>query len=417
MLNQVQFFNWVLFFAFSLSSCSANIGPRHKPSNLKTPLPEKSFTQYINKTKKHIEKATKGNLETKWIEARLPFEFKPDKNKCGNNVSLPYKKGVLLIHGLTDSPFMLRDIGNEFKNKCYWVRSILLPGHGTIPGDLLNVKYSEWIKATNAGIESFETIVEELYIVGFSTGASLTLHHVLSKNNPKNIKGLILISPGIKENTSFGFVAGWLATIGKYLPRLSWLDVLPDKDRVKYESFTANAGAQFHFLTKDMRRLANSKNIIKLPLFIAIGSKDATIDPLIAKDFFCNQTQNSKNFMIWYTGEVNIKEKNAICEGGTIKIRTISNKTLGILNYSHLSLPINPLNKYYGKDGEYKNCLAYTDKISELKQCEQEINANSKVKYGEKNDKNGGYPIRRLTFNPDFNNMMKEIFIFIQSLN
>ena len=390
------------------------MGSQHKPSNLKTPLPEKNFSQYINKTKKLIEKATKGKLESKWVEARLPFEFKPDKNKCGNSAN--YKKGALLIHGLTDSPFVLRDIGNEFKKDCYWVRSILLPGHGTIPGDLLNIKYSEWINATDAGIESFETMVDELYIVGFSTGASLTINHVLRKNESKNIKGLILISPGIKESTPFGFVAGWLAILGKYLPRVAWLDVLPDKDKVKYESFPANAGAQFHYLTKDIRRLAENKNTIKMPLFIAISSSDATVDPLFARDFFCNHTQNPKNFMIWYTSELNIKEQNTICLGGTIKTKPISNKTLGILNYSHLSLPVSPANNYYGKNGEYKNCLAYTAKIDELKQCEQEINTNSKVKYGEKNDKNGGHPVRRLTFNPDFKNMMKEISSFIKSI-
>ena len=86
------------------------------------------------------------------------------------------------------------------------------------------------------------------------------------------------------------------------------------------------------------------------------------------------------------------------------------------MNYSHLSLPVSPVNNYYGKDGEYKNCLAYNANENQLKLCQQEINTNSKVKYGEKNDKNGGHPVRRLTFNPDFENMMKEIFSFIQSL-
>jgi len=390
------------------------MGSRHKPSNLRIPLPEKNFTQYIEKTKNLIEKATKGKLEPQWVEARLPFEFKPNKNKCGNYK--PYKKGVLLIHGLTDSPFMLRDIGNEFKKDCYWVRSILLPGHGTIPGDLLNIKYLKWIEATDTGVESFQTIVDEIYIVGFSTGASLTIHHILRKKESKNIKGLILISPGIKENTPIGFVAGWLARLGKYLPRAAWLDVLPDKDKVKYESFPANAGAQFHYLTKDIRRLALNKNTIKMPIFIAISSSDATVDPFIAKEFFCNHTQNLKNIMIWYTGEENIRKENTTCSGGRIEIKQISNKTLGILNYSHLSLPISPANNYYGKDGEYKNCLAYTGRVDQLKRCEKEINANSKVKYGEKNDKNGGHPIRRLTFNPDFKNMMKEISSFIKSI-
>ena len=120
--------------------------------------------------------------------------------------------------------------------------------------------------------------------------------------------------------------------------------------------------------------------------------------------------------MIWYTGDVNIKEKKTICTGGTIKTKQISNKASGILNYSHLSLTVSPTNHYYGRNGEYKNCLAYTAKINELKQCEQEINVNSKVKYGEKNDENAGHPIRRLTFNPDFKNMMKEISFFIQSI-
>ncbi|MEE3252637.1 MAG: alpha/beta fold hydrolase [Nitrospinota bacterium] len=413
MLHQANSFMWVLFFILSLSACNGSMGSRHKPSYLRTPLPEKNFAQYINKTKNLIVNATKGKLEPKWVEARLPFEFKPNKNKCGN--SQPYIKGILLIHGLTDSPFMLRDIGNEFNKECYWVRSILLPGHGTIPGDLLNIKYSEWITATDAGIESFKKIVDELYIFGFSTGATLTLHHVLRKNEPDNIKGLILISPGIKENTSLGFVAGGLATLGKFLPRAAWLDVLPDNDKVKYESFPANAGAQFHYLTKEMRGLADKK-IIKMPLFIAISSKDATVDPLLAKDFFCNRTQHPRNFMTWYTGDANIKEKNTICPGGTIKTKSISNKTLGVLNYSHLSLPVSPANNYYGKNGEYKNCLAYTAEIDALKQCEQKINVNSKVKYGEKNDENEGHPVRRLTFNPDFKNMMEEISFFIQSI-
>ena len=414
MLHPVSSFIWILFFSLSLNACSGSLEYRHKPSNVHYTLPEKDFSAYIKKTKKLIEKATKGELEPKWVEARLPFEYKSDKAKC--DVSTPYKKGVLLIHGLTDSPFILRDIGNRFKEDCYWVRSILLPGHGTVPGDLLNIKYSEWISATDAGIASFKNIVDELYIVGFSTGASLTLHHVLSKNNPKNIKGLILISPGIQENTSLGFMARWIGTLGEFLPRAAWLDLLPDRDKVKYESFPANAGAQFHYLTKEMRELAEANPPIEIPVFMALSSADATVDPLIAKDFFCSHTQNPKNHMIWYTGEAKTAKENPVCSGGTIKTKNIADKTLGILNYSHLALPVSPTNAYYGKGGEYKNCLAYTNHEKDLQACQQVIDASSTVKYGEKTDKNDGHPVRRITFNPEFNNMMKEVFNFIHSL-
>ena len=83
MLYHIKSFMWFLFITLCLYSCNGSMGSRHKPSNLKIPLPEKNFTQYINKTKRLIEKATKGKLESKWVEARLPFEFKPNKNKCG----------------------------------------------------------------------------------------------------------------------------------------------------------------------------------------------------------------------------------------------------------------------------------------------------------------------------------------------
>lgn len=402
----------LLFFALGLSACS--VMPRHKPSNLKTPLAEKDFSAYIKKTKILIEEATKGKLEPKWVEARLPFEYKPDKEKC--ETSTPYQRGVLLIHGLTDSAFMFRDIGEKFNKNCYWVRSILLPGHGTIPGDLLNIQYREWINAVDSGIESFDKAIHDLYIVGFSTGATLTLHHVLRKNNPKNIKGLILISPGIKENTSLGFLAGWIGAIGKIIPRAAWLSLLPDKDKVKYESFPANAAAQFHFIAKELRDLADSNPPITTPVFMAISSADATVDPLIAKDYFCSQTRNPKNHMIWYTSEARFEKKDFNCPGGIVEQKIISDKTLGILNYSHLSLPVSPSNDYYGKDGEYKNCLAYTGNKKDLKICEQNVDAASKVKYGEKTDSNGENPVRRLTFNPEFENMMKKIFGFIKSL-
>ena len=75
-----------------------------------------------------------------------------------------------------DSPFMMRDIGEYFKEKSFLVRSILLPGHGTVPGDLTNISYEKWIEAVQYGINSFEKETENLYIAGFSTGGALALH-------------------------------------------------------------------------------------------------------------------------------------------------------------------------------------------------------------------------------------------------
>ena len=73
MLHQAKSCMWVLFFTLHLSACNGSMGSRHKPSNLRIPLPEKNFTQYIEKTKNLIEKATKGKLEPQWVEACLLY--------------------------------------------------------------------------------------------------------------------------------------------------------------------------------------------------------------------------------------------------------------------------------------------------------------------------------------------------------
>ena len=42
----------------------------------------------------------------------------------------------------------MRDVGQHYAEQGYLVRCILLPGHGTIPADLLTTSPTEWLKAT-----------------------------------------------------------------------------------------------------------------------------------------------------------------------------------------------------------------------------------------------------------------------------
>lgn len=429
----------ILISVLSLTACAKGfIEPRHNPSKQvevdpkKDPIvyPEKEFTEYINKTRTYIKNAitntTYEKLEDQWIEARLPFEYQPKKEAPCNSehyksTKKPYKYGALLIHGLTDTPFIMQDLGKAFRDKCFLVRSILLPGHGTVPGDLLNINYLQWIKSIDAGIEGLDTKVENLYLVGFSTGTSLSLHHVLRKNNPDHIKGLILLSPGIKEKTRAGLFANWHKIISWLLPKAKWINLHPDQDKVKYESFAFNAGDQFHLLTKDLRRLAK-KTSVEIPVYMTVSSVDATVESNIARDFFCkNIKKNVKKRMVWYTSE-KVNNLNGTCE---IEEVDISNDSEGILDYAHLSLPVSPENAYYGKNGAYKSCLTYSksnfpkdQEDEELHQCKTKtIGKNSRVKFGEHIDKNKEkYIVRRLTFNPNFENMMKDIFKFIVTL-
>src|ERR1041385_4116649 len=53
-------------------------------------------------------------------------------------------RAILLVHGLTDSPYYVRALADVFYAAGYNVAAVLLPGHGTKPEDLLSVRLAQW---------------------------------------------------------------------------------------------------------------------------------------------------------------------------------------------------------------------------------------------------------------------------------
>ena len=58
--------------------------------------------------------------------------------------------GVLLLHGLTDSPYSLRSVGLALVARGYRVVGLRLPGHGTAPSGLLTFEVEDLEAATRA---------------------------------------------------------------------------------------------------------------------------------------------------------------------------------------------------------------------------------------------------------------------------
>src|SRR5688572_6248898 len=88
-----------------------------------------AFEQYILDTRRQLKAAYEARHLSdipRRLEANTPFQWYPDDWQ-----TQPIKRGVLLLHGVLDSPYSLRAIGQIFLKKSYLVRSILLPGHGT----------------------------------------------------------------------------------------------------------------------------------------------------------------------------------------------------------------------------------------------------------------------------------------------
>jgi alpha-beta hydrolase superfamily lysophospholipase len=175
------------------------------------------------------------------------FEVAPDGEPRGS---------VLLMHGLSDSPYHMRGLAEVFRSEGYYVVALRLPGHGTVPSGLREVRWQDWYAAVEAAAKYTAARGgngKPFYIGGFSTGAALaTLYSVKSLDDSAlpRPRGLYLLSPaiGISPSAVLTNVISALAFIPAF-EKSRWLDVFPEYDPYKYNSFPVNAGNQIHKLT------------------------------------------------------------------------------------------------------------------------------------------------------------------------
>lgn len=167
--------------------------------------------------------------------------------------------GVLLLHGLSDSPYSLRSIGEQLNEEGWKVLGMRLPAHGTIPGALRNYDRDDARAATRIGMRHLKDQLGEdapLIIVGYSSGATLAADYALqTRNHPDlpGIDGLILLSPAFAV-APIAALAKWQSRVGKLLgiDKLAWQIVTPEFDPYKYNSFAVHAGDQIYQLTLEV---------------------------------------------------------------------------------------------------------------------------------------------------------------------
>lgn len=132
-----------------------------------------------------------------------PFFFVPEDEK-GNG------KGILLVHGWTSTPYEVRRLGKFLFENGYTVLGIQLTGHGTVPKDLEEVGYQQWIDDVKVGYNKLKEVCDKVYVGGTSIGANLAL--ILAEQE-KNVAGIVLMATPYKmrlERTALFFAKALL---------------------------------------------------------------------------------------------------------------------------------------------------------------------------------------------------------------
>lgn len=169
--------------------------------------------------------------------------------------------GVLLVHGLSDSPYSMRSLAETFFSQGYYVLALRLPGHGTLPSGLLDVRWKDWYAAVALAAKSVAARAgpgKPFLAGGHSTGAALlTLYSLRALDDPDLPKPqrLYLLSAAIGI-TDFAVLTNVVSDLSflPYFEKSKWMSVDPEYDPYKYNSFPVNAANQIYHLTQEIRR-------------------------------------------------------------------------------------------------------------------------------------------------------------------
>jgi alpha-beta hydrolase superfamily lysophospholipase len=198
--------------------------------------------------------------------------------------------GVLLLHGLSDSPYSLRALGERLHESGAYVLGLRIPGHGTTPSALVETRWQDMAGAVRLAARQVQETVgdQPFFIIGYSNGAALALEYTLSALDDASLpspSGLVLLSPEIRVSKIAAF-AVWQARLGHLLgfEKLAWNTVLPEYDPYKYGSFPVNAGDLAHRITSHVQgqltALQGTGKLEEMPPILAFQSSvDATVTP------------------------------------------------------------------------------------------------------------------------------------------
>ncbi len=121
--------------------------------------------------------------------------------RAGNSPEIMYhgeprKNAIVLVHGLTDSPYFMKAIARRFYAMGFNVLLPLLPGHGLkVPDSQIDtVTFSEWQAEVDFAVDCAIDLGEQVSIGGLSAGGTLATYKAITDS--QRINGALFLFAG-----------------------------------------------------------------------------------------------------------------------------------------------------------------------------------------------------------------------------
>jgi alpha-beta hydrolase superfamily lysophospholipase len=217
-----------------------------------------------------------------------PAQFTPNWNRTFVLDPGRPRGAALLLHGLSDSPYSLRAVGEHLHARGFYVVGLRIPGHGTAPAALVRAHWRDWREAVRVAAHHVAARAGDgpFAIVGYSNGAALATDYALralERDEDPAPTRLILFSGALAVSKAAAF-ARFQRELARLpgLEKLGWTAILPEYDPYKYNSFPIEAGEQIFDLTAHLhRRLAQGAESGTLAAFPPVLAFQSAVDATI----------------------------------------------------------------------------------------------------------------------------------------
>ena len=240
-----------------------------------------------------------------------PRKQEPDWNRSFELSTDQPRGAILLLHGMSDSPYSLHTLGQALNKNNYWVLGMRMPGHGTAPSGLRDLSRQDMAAAVRLGMKHLGQKMngKPVHMIGYSTGASLALEFTLDALEGKSAPvpgSLVLISPAIGVHPSAA-MAGLKDSMGNLpgLSGLAFLTIQPEFDPYKYNSFATNAADVVHKITRSVAsriraRAASNPDIVLPPVMVFKSTVDATVSTNAVVDSLLNHLKPDRHELVLF---------------------------------------------------------------------------------------------------------------------
>lgn len=292
-----------------------------------------SFEQYLdNETavfnELRVMEENYGSTEhhrlNRYNEDSRSFPVKSGRNFNRSAVYRPSttRGGVLLLHGMTDSPYSLRHLAEMLRQQGFYVLNLRLPGHGTLPSELDRIQWQDWYEAVKIGASHVAGQIDTgqpFYLLGYSNGGSLALKYSMDAINDVGARipdHVFLLSPMIAVDplARYSRLFTWIGYLD-YFRHSRWMDIYPEYDPHKYNSFPMNAGLQSYRLTTvlkgQVQSMAGDGRLEQMPPVLTFQSLvDSTVVSSAVLDIlYENLPVNGSEVVIFDANRVGILDE------------------------------------------------------------------------------------------------------------